>query len=83
MHGLRVVIYYYIYKKNNSLLHLLLKSPYLCVGHIHPSGIKPVFDLLSIVDLEQVIASKLHLCQLLVVLKEVYWECHLTRGPGG
>lgn len=58
------------------------KCPYLGVCHIHPSGIEPVFDLLSIVDLQQIIAPKLHLRQLLVVFKEVHWECYLTGGPG-
>lgn len=61
----------------------MLKCPYLCVGNIHPSGVEPVFDLLSIVDLQQIIASKLNLCHLLVVFKEVHWECHLTRSSGG
>lgn len=51
---------------------------YLCVGHIHSSGIESVFDLLSIVDLQQVITPKLHFCQLLVVFKKIHWECHLT-----
>lgn len=59
------------------------KRAYLCVGHIHPCRVESVFDLLPIVDLQQVIAPKLHLCQLLVVFKEVHWEGHLTGGPGG
>jgi len=51
---------------------------YLCVGHIHASGIEPVLYLLSIVNLQQVIASKLHICELLVVFKEVNREVHLA-----
>lgn len=62
---------------------MMLKCPYLCVGDIHPSRVEPVFDLLSIVNLQQVIAPKLHLRQLLVVLKEVHWECDLTGCSGG
>lgn len=66
----------------HSWQHYFIKCAYLCVGHIHPSGVEPVFDLLSVVDLQQVIATKLHLCQLLVVFKEVHREGHLTGGPG-
>ena len=51
---------------------------YLCVGHIHASGIEPVLYLLGIVNLQQVIASKLHICELLVVFKEVNREVHLA-----
>lgn len=51
---------------------------YLCVGHIHASGIESVLYLLSIVNLQQVIASKLHICELLVVFKEVNREVHLA-----
>lgn len=51
---------------------------YLSVGHIHASGIEPVLYLLSIVNLQQVIASKLDICELLVVFKEVNREVHLA-----
>lgn len=63
--------------------NIKVQCVYLCVGHIHPCGVEPVFDLLSVVDLQQVITPKLHLCQLLVVFKEIHWECHLTGSPGG
>lgn len=55
---------------------------YLGVGYIHPSGVEPVFDLLAIVNLQQVIAPKLHVCQLLIVLKEVDGESHEAGSPG-
>lgn len=54
------------------------RSPHLGVGHIHASGIQPVLYLLCIVDLQEVITTKLHICQLLVVLKEVDGEGHLA-----
>lgn len=56
---------------------------YLRVGHVHPCGVEPVFDLLPVVNLQQVVASKLHLGQLLVVLKEIHGEGELAGGPGG
>lgn len=62
---------------------ILFKHPYLCVCHIHPSGVESVFDLLSIVHLQQVITPKLYLSQLLVVFKKVHWERHLTGCSGG
>lgn len=40
--------------------------------------IQPVLDLLSIVDLQKVIASKFYVVKKSAVLKEVYWECHCT-----
>lgn len=40
-----------------------------------------MFDLLAIVDLQQVVPTVLNLRQLLVVLKEIHWERHLARGP--
>lgn len=61
----------------------MLKCSYLCVCHIHPCRIEPVFDLLSIVDLQQVVAPKLHFCQLLIVFKKVYREGDLAGSPGG
>lgn len=51
---------------------------YLRVGHIHASGIESVLYLLNVVNLEQVIASKLHVCELLVVFEEVNREVHLA-----
>lgn len=51
---------------------------HLCVGHVHARGIEPVLYLLGIVHLQQVIASELHICELLVVLKEVNGEVHLA-----
>jgi len=38
---------------------------YLGVGHVHPGGVEPVFDLLPVVHLQQVVAAELHLRQLL------------------
>lgn len=61
---------------------IFLNYPYLCVCHIHPSGVESVFDLLSIVHLQQVITPKLNLGQLLVVFEKVHWECHLTGRSG-
>lgn len=58
------------------------RSPHLGVGHIHASGIQPVLYLLCIVDLQEIITTKLHICQLLVVLKEVNGEGHLARCAG-
>lgn len=40
--------------------------------------IQPILDLLSIVDLQKVIASKFYVVKKSAVLKEVYWECHCT-----
>lgn len=57
-------------------------SPHLGVGHIHASGIQPVLYLLCIVDLQKVITTKLHICQLLVVFKEVNGEGHLAGCAG-
>lgn len=54
-------------------------SPHLGVGHIHAGGIQPVLYLLCIIDLQEVITTKLHICQLLVVFKEVNGEGHLAR----
>lgn len=56
--------------------------PHLGVGHIHASGIQPVFYLLCIVDLQEVITTELHVCQLLVMFKEVNRESHLARWAG-
>lgn len=51
---------------------------YLCVGHIHASGIEPVLYLLSVVNLQQVVASELYISELLVMFKEVNGEVHLA-----
>lgn len=51
---------------------------YLGVGHIHPRGVEAVFDLLPVIDLQQVIASKLHFCELLIVFEEIHRKCHLA-----
>ena len=58
------------------------RGPHLGVGHVHASGIQPVLYLLCIVDLQEVLTTKLHICQLLVVLKEVYGEGHLAGRAG-
>lgn len=67
---------------NNNGTRSPTESPdcptHLCVGHVHARGIEPVLYLLGIVHLQQVIASKLHVCELLVVLKEVNGEVHLA-----
>lgn len=55
---------------------------HLGVGHIHAGGIQPVFYLLCIIDLQEVITTKLHICQLLVVFKKVNGESHLARCAG-
>lgn len=39
-----------------------------------------MFDLLHVVHLQQVIAPKLNISQLLVVFKEINWKCNLTGG---
>ena len=57
-------------------------GPHLGVGHIHASGIQPVLYLLCVVYLQEVIPTKLHVGQLLVVLKEVNGEGHLAGGAG-
>lgn len=59
-----------------------LPRTHLGVSHIHASGVQSMLDLLSIVDLQEVVASKLDICQLLVVLKEVDGEVHLGGGAG-
>lgn len=56
---------------------------YLGVGHVHAGGVETVLDLLGIVDLQEVVAPKLHVCQLLVVFKEVDGEVHLGGAARG
>lgn len=58
------------------------RSPHLGVGHVHAGGVQPVLYLLRIVHLQEIIPTKLHIRQLLVVLKEVDGECHLARCAG-
>lgn len=59
-----------------------LCAPHLGVSHIHASGVQSVLYLLCIVDLQEVIATKLDIRQLLVVLKKVDGEGHLAGCAG-
>lgn len=70
------------HKSANPESESALCAPHLGVSHVHASGVQPVLYLLCIVDLQEVITTKFHVCQLLVVLKEVDGEGHLAGCAG-
>ena len=54
---------------------------YLCTCYVHSSCVEPVLHLVCVVDLQNVIPTKLHIICLLGVLKEIHWERNLPCWP--